>query len=93
MTNTNFNLDTKLGKLYNALVVNGETLSERQIAKRFGIKNVAATVSSLRDRGFAIYANQRVAGNGVTVTEYRNGTPSRSLVALGYMAMRLGLAA
>jgi hypothetical protein len=39
-----------------------------------------------------VYANQRVAGNGVKVTEYQIGKPSRKLIAAGYKAMALGLA-
>jgi hypothetical protein len=32
-----------------------------------------------------------VAGNGVTVTEYEMGNPSREIVALGYKAKALGI--
>jgi hypothetical protein len=38
-----------------------------------------------------VYSNQRVAGNGVKVTEYVMGKPSRKLIAAGYKAMALGL--
>jgi hypothetical protein len=62
-----------------------------QAAKRFGIKNISAEVSRIRQSGFAVYANSRKAGNGVTVTEYAIGKPSRKLVAAGYKAMALGL--
>jgi hypothetical protein len=48
-------------------------------------------VSRIRQSGFAVYANSRKAGNGVTVTEYAIGKPSRKLVAAGYKAMALGL--
>ena len=34
-----FDLETKQGKLFKALVLDKETLSEAQIAKRFAIKN------------------------------------------------------
>ena len=60
-------------------------------AKRFGIKNISAEVSRVRQGGFAVYANTRVAGNGVRVTEYQMGKPSRKLIAAGYKAMSLGL--
>jgi hypothetical protein len=62
-----------------------------QASKRFGIKNISADVSRIRQAGFAVYANQRVAGNGVKVTEYVIGKPSRKIVAAGYKAMALGL--
>ena len=86
-----FDLQTKQGKLFQAQVLNRETLSEAQIAKRFSIANPTATISSIRQRGYAIYGNQRVAGNGVKVTEYRHGEASRKMVAIAYKAMALGL--
>ena len=87
----NFDLKTKQGKLFQALVLNKETLSPAQITKRFGIKNPTATISDIRARGYAIYGNQRTAGNGVTVTEYRHGEASRKMVAAAYKAMSMGL--
>ena len=85
-----FNEDTKTYKLFNAMI-NGESVTASQAAKRFGIKTVSAEVSRIRQAGFAVYANQRTAGNGVRVTEYVIGKPSRKLVAAGYKAMALGL--
>jgi hypothetical protein len=86
-----FDLKTKQGKLFQALVLEGESLTASQIQKRFGIKNPRATVSEIRYAGFPVYANTRKAGNGVRVTEYRHGKASRALVAAGYMAMAMGL--
>jgi hypothetical protein len=86
-----FDLDTKQGKLFKALVLEGQTLTEAAIAKRFGIKNPTATISSIRQRGYAVYANPRKAGNGVNVTEYRHGEASRKMVALAYKAQSLGI--
>ena len=86
-----FDLKTKQGKLFNALVIEGETLSASQIAKRFSIKNPTATISEIRHAGFAIYGNKRVAGNGVQVTEYRHGKASRKIIAAGYKALAAGL--
>ena len=85
-----FNPDTKTFKLFNALH-NGESVSASQAAKRFGIKNISAEVSRIRQAGFAVYANSRKAGNGVQATEYVIGKPSRKLVAAGYKAMAMGL--
>ena len=85
-----FNTETKTYKLFNALY-NGEAVTASQAHKRFGIKNISAEVSRVRQAGFAVYANTRRAGNGVQVTEYRIGTPSRKLVAAGYKAIALGL--
>ena len=86
-----FNEDTKTYRLFSALQT-GERITASQASKRFGIKNVSAEVSRIRQNGFPVYADQRVAGNGVRVTEYRLGTPSRRLIAAGYLAMALGLA-
>jgi len=86
-----FNLETKQGKLFQALVINGESLTASQIKKRFSIANPRATVSEIRYAGFPVYANTRKAGNGVRVTEYRHGKASRKLVAAGYRAMAAGL--
>ena len=86
-----FNLETKQGKLFQALVVNGEALTASQIKKRFSIANPRATVSEIRYAGFPVYANSRKAGNGVRVTEYRHGKASRKLVAAGYKALAAGL--
>jgi hypothetical protein len=85
-----FNPETKTYKLFNALY-NGEAVTASQAEKRFGIKNISAEVSRVRQAGFAVYANSRKAGNGVKVTEYVIGKPSRKLVAAGYKAMALGL--
>lgn len=86
-----FKEDTKQYKLFKALVLDKETLSEAQISKRFGIKNPTATISQIRQRGFAVYANKRTAGNNVEVTEYRHGEASRKMVALAYKAQSMGL--
>jgi hypothetical protein len=86
-----FDLKTKQGKLFKALVLDGESLTASQITKRFSIKNPRATVSDIRYAGFPIYANTRKAGNGVRVTEYRHGKASRKLVSAGYKAMAMGL--
>ena len=88
-----FDLKTKQGRLFEALVLNRETLSPAQITHRFGIKNPTATISDIRARGYAIYGNQRVAGNGVKVTEYRHGEASRKMVAVAYKAISMGFVA
>jgi hypothetical protein len=87
---TRFSENTKTFKLFNALY-NGEAVTPAQATKRFGIKNMSAEVSRIRQAGYAVYANSRKAGNGVQVTEYVIGRPSRKLVAAGYKAMQLGL--
>jgi hypothetical protein len=85
------NLETKTGKAFKAMVLNGEALTPAEAKKRFGIGNLSAEASRIRQEGFAIYANSRKAGNGVTVTEYVHGKPSRKVVAAGYKALAMGL--
>jgi hypothetical protein len=83
------NLETKTGKVFTALQA-GQKLTASQ-AKKMGIGNIAAEASRLRQAGYAIYANTRTAGNGVDVTEYELGKPSRQIVALGYKAKAMGI--
>ena len=85
-----FNTETKTYKRFNAMY-HGQAVTASQAQKRFGIKNISAEVSRIRQAGYAVYANNRTAGNGVRVTEYVIGKPSRKLVAAGYKAMALGL--
>jgi hypothetical protein len=85
-----FNPETKTFKVFQALY-NGEALTPAAASKRFGVKNLSAEVSRIRHAGYAVYANNRKAGNGVQVTEYVIGKPSRRLVAAGYKAIAMGL--
>ena len=82
--------ETKTYKLFNALY-NGESVTAAQAEKRFGIKNIAAEASRIRQSGYAVYSKSRIAGNGVTVTEYEMGNASREIVALGYKAKAMGI--
>ena len=82
--------NTKTFKLFTALQ-NGEKVTASEASKRFGIKNIAAEASRIRQHGYAVYTNNRTSGNGVTVTEYVMGKPSREIVALGYKAKALGI--
>ncbi len=84
------NLETKTGKVFTALQA-GQKLTAADARKRFGVGNLAAEASRIRQAGYAVYANSRKAGNGVTVTEYELGRPSRRIVALGYKAAALGM--
>lgn len=84
------NPETKTFKVFNALY-NGARLTQAEAKKRFGVGNLAAEASRIRQHGYAVYANTRTAGNGVTVTEYELGRPSREIVALGYKAKSLGI--
>jgi hypothetical protein len=82
--------ETKTFKLFDALY-KGEAITASAAEKRFGIKNISAEASRIRAKGYAVYANQRKAANGVQVTEYVLGKPSRKVVAAGYKAIAMGL--
>ena len=84
------NPETKTFRVFQALQT-GAAITPAEANKRFGVKNLSAEVSRIRQHGFAVYANSRKAGNGVTVTEYQIGKPSRKLIAAGYLAMSMGL--
>lgn len=86
----NINTNTKTFKLYTALR-NGDAVSAAEARKRFDIQNIRAEATRIRQSGYAVYANRRVAGNNVAVTEYVIGTPSREVVAAGYRALAAGL--
>jgi hypothetical protein len=81
---------TKTFKVFNALY-NGAKLTQSQATKRFGVKNLSAEASRIRQNGYAVYSTTRKAGNGVMVTEYELGKASREIVALGYKAKALGI--
>ncbi len=83
------NPKSKTFKVFTALY-NGAALTAAQ-AKKMGIGNLAAEASRIRANGYAVYTNTRKAGNGVAVTEYVMGKPSREIVALGYKAKALGI--
>ena len=83
------NPETKTFRVFRALQ-DGETLTASK-AKKMGIGNLNAEVHRIRQHGFAVYTNKRTAGNGVRVTEYVLGKPSRNMVALAYKAQSLGI--
>ena len=83
------NPETKTFKVFSALQ-EGRSLTASQ-AKKMGVGNLSAEVTRIRQHGFAVYANSRKAGNGVQVTEYVLGRPSRRIVAAGYKAIAAGL--
>ena len=69
----------------------GQSLTAKQARSRFGVKNLRAEATRIRNSGYAVYSKRRTAGNGVVVTEYELGKPSREIVALGYKAKQMGI--
>lgn len=84
------NVVTKEARVLEALQNTYKGLTAAQIESRFGVGNARSTVSALRMKGFAIYANQHTDTKGRTKTFYRLGTPSRRVVAAGYRALANG---
>jgi predicted ArsR family transcriptional regulator len=65
----------------------GADITQAQARKRFGITNVRARMSELRQAGYAIYLNEKTTANGRTIKAYRLGTPTRLMVAAGNAVM------
>ena len=84
------NEDTKTFKVFQVLR-GGEAMTASR-AKKMGIGNLAAEISRIRNHGFCVYTDKRKATNGVEVTEYVLGKPSRRLISAGYKAIALGIA-
>ena len=79
---------TQTAKVATALT-NGAELTAKQIASRYGVKNVRAVISKLRSEGYSIFLNKRTSSyDGETYMKYRMGTAPRSVVAAGYAALR-----
>ena len=83
---------TQTAKVATALE-NGAELPAKQISARYGVKNVRAVISRLNSEGYSIYLNKRVSSyDGKSYMKYRIGTPTRSVVAAGYAALRTATA-
>ena len=85
-----FSKGTKTYQLFKHLQA-GAPITASEAQSMFGIKNIRAEVTRIRQNGFAIYSKSYVAGNHVKVTYYVMGTPSQEIVAAGYRALALGL--
>lgn len=77
---------TKTDSVLSALK-NGEELTAAQIKARFAVGNPHEVVRTLREKGHAIYLNERTNSKGEVTQKYRLGTPSRKMVALAYAVM------
>jgi hypothetical protein len=56
------------------------TFTVKQARHRFGIENVAARISELRQEGYCIYTNTKKLKDGRKINFYRLGTPTKALV-------------
>lgn len=82
----------KVDRVFEALVVNKEELTAKQIAARYNVANPYDAIYQIRNQGYAIYLNECVNSKGYVTLKYRHGTPSRQLIAAGYKAIAAGLA-
>lgn len=83
--------NTKVHRVYKALVLEGQELTAKQIASRYNVANPYDAVYQLRMEGYSIYLNRHVDSNGRVTQKYRFGAPSRKIIAAGYKAMAMGL--
>jgi len=77
---------TKTNKVLNAFL-DGETLTSKQIAARFGAGNPHEIIRTLRSEGYAIYLNKHTDTKGRVKMKYRLGNPTRAIVAAGIAAL------
>ena len=83
--------NNKVDRVFEALVVNGQQLTAKQISARYNVANPYDAVYQLRMEGYPIYLNRHVDSKGRVTQKYRFGAPSRKLIAAGYKAMAMGL--
>jgi hypothetical protein len=72
---------SKQAKLLNYLST-GATVTARQIAGSFGLKNPHDAIHQLRQQGHCIYTNKAVLADGTETVKYRIGKPSRKMVSI-----------
>jgi hypothetical protein len=91
-TTTATKIVTKEARVLSALQADTKKgLTGAQMTARYGVANPTAMMTTLRQKGYAIYANRRTNKLGATRTFYRLGTPSQAIVAAGYKARAQGL--
>lgn len=64
------------------------TLTTDQMQNKFGAKNPSAVINELRNDGYSVYLNTRKTSSGGKVSYYRLGTPRKSVIAAGILALR-----
>lgn len=82
---------SKVDRVFDALVLNGEKLTAKQIASRYSIANPHDAVYQIRMEGYPIYLNKHKNTKGRVTHKYQFGKASRKIVSAGYKALALGL--
>jgi hypothetical protein len=85
-----FSKNTKTYMLFKHLQT-GAPITAAEAKSLFGIKNIRAEATRIRQHGFAVYTKSYIAGNNKKMTYMVMGTPAQEIVALGYKARALGL--
>jgi hypothetical protein len=82
---------TKTDRVFEAIVINGEQLTSKQMASRYSIANPHDAIYQIRMQGYPIYLNKHTDTKGRVTQKYRFSTPSRKVIAAGYKALAAGL--
>jgi hypothetical protein len=77
---------SKQAKLLNYLST-GASVTARQIAGSFGLKNPHDAIHQLRSQGHCIYSNKATLADGTETTKYRIGRPSKRMVAVANIVL------
>jgi len=62
--------ESKLDRLYNALRVNREKLTPRQISARYRVANAYDLIYRLRSEGYIVHSRKHVNSRGELITRY-----------------------
>lgn len=62
----------------------GKEFTAQQIQSKFGFANPYRAVAYLREKRIAVYGNTKKLKSGERVKVYRVGTPSASMLKLGF---------
>lgn len=72
-------MNTKIDRVYEALIINREKLTAKQISSRYNIANPYDTVYTLRMEGYPITLNEYTNSKGRVTQKYAFGNPTREL--------------
>ena len=84
------NAFTQVDRVEAALLA-GRELTAKQISAQFGVASPRSVISAVRQRGNAVYLNERTDTKGRVTRKYRIGTPSKAVVAAGFRALAAGI--
>jgi len=75
-------MNSKINRVYEALVINREKLTAKQIAYRYNVSNPYNIVYTLRNEGYPITLSEYTNSKGRTTQKYAFGNPSRETIAM-----------